>query len=95
MLIADALVRFVTQLQADGRSAHTIGQYRRHVRLLVAWAGANDVASVDDLTPDHLARFLNTPEARLKSDGNAKKAISVNALRTSIRLFCGFLHEPG
>ncbi len=37
MNIEDALARFLLQLEADGRSRHTIGQYRRHVRLLAAW----------------------------------------------------------
>ena len=33
----DALDRFELQLQADGRSEHTVHQYLRHVRLLAAW----------------------------------------------------------
>ena len=37
MRLADALDRFVVQLEADGRSPHTIGQYRRHVALLGSW----------------------------------------------------------
>ena len=38
MTIDEALERFLVQLAADGRSEHTIGQYRRHIRLLAAWA---------------------------------------------------------
>ena len=34
MHIHDGLAKFIVQLEADGRSAHTIGQHRRHVRLL-------------------------------------------------------------
>ncbi len=30
MTIDDALERFLVQLEADGRSPHTTGQYRRH-----------------------------------------------------------------
>ena len=37
MHVIDALERFVLQLEADGRSEHTIGQYRRHVGQLVGW----------------------------------------------------------
>ena len=37
MQIDDALERFLVQLEADGRSQHTIRQYRRHVRLLGRW----------------------------------------------------------
>ena len=38
LTITAALDRFVLQLEADGRSLHTIGQYRRHIRLLARWA---------------------------------------------------------
>ena len=38
MRIDNALDRFLQQLDADGRSIHTINQYRRHVRLLARWA---------------------------------------------------------
>lgn len=37
MIIDDALSRFLVQLEANGRSPHTFGQYRRHVRLFAAW----------------------------------------------------------
>lgn len=37
MRIGDALEMFLVQLQADGRSAHTIDQYERHVRAFAAW----------------------------------------------------------
>jgi hypothetical protein len=37
MYIDDGLAKFIVQLEADGRSTRTIGQYRRHVRLLAAW----------------------------------------------------------
>ena len=39
MKILDALERFVIQLEADGRSPHTVRQYQRHVRALAAWVG--------------------------------------------------------
>ncbi len=38
MVIVEALDLFLTQLEADGRSPHTIGQYRRHVHLFARWA---------------------------------------------------------
>ena len=37
MRVHDALARFLLQLEADGRSPHTLGQYGRHVRLLITW----------------------------------------------------------
>ena len=47
MHIDDGLAKLIVQLEADGRSAHTIGQYRRHVRLLAAWC--RDVRRSGDL----------------------------------------------
>jgi site-specific recombinase XerC len=59
MRLADALARFLVQLQADGRSPHTIGQYARHVRRFETWLKAehlpDDVAALE---PEHVARFL-------------------------------------
>src|SRR5206468_7259031 len=38
MMILEALERFLVQLEADGRSPHTVGQYRRHVVRFAPWA---------------------------------------------------------
>ena len=38
MHIEAALERFLTQLEADGRSVHTRMQYARHARLFAHWA---------------------------------------------------------
>ncbi len=35
MSIEEALGKFLLQLEADGRSRHTVDQYARHIRLLV------------------------------------------------------------
>lgn len=93
MRLHDALDTFVLQLEADGRSPHTIGNYRRHVALLARWLGAND--DLDEVTPQTLARFLTSDVARLDADGNARSASTVNALRTSLRVFFGWLHGAG
>ena len=91
-----ALQAFLLQLQADGRSPHTIGQYRRHGGALAAWAAATDAGSqVTDLTPDLVARFFAADAARQSCRGGPKKAVSLNAMRTSIRCFCAHLHDAG
>ena len=96
MQIEDALDRFLVQLEADGRSAHTIGQYRRHVRLLANWL-VQEGRSRDVIRIDHedLACFLASPTARNRPDGKKKKATAMNALRTSLRCFFGYLHRAG
>jgi len=35
MQLSEALAAYLTQLQADGRSTHTIHQARRHARMLI------------------------------------------------------------
>jgi site-specific recombinase XerC len=97
MRIEEALERFLVQLQADGRSPHTIGQYRRHVRLLARWA--RDVGPrcdrIEDLDHEAIAGFLASPVANRRPDGKAKLATSMNALRTSIRVFTAYCHKGG
>ena len=96
MEIETALRKFVVQLQADGRSPHTVGQYKRHIRLLADWL-TTEGRSRDVLDVDHedLACFLASPTARNRPDGKRKRATSTNALRTSIRCLFSYLHRAG
>jgi site-specific recombinase XerC len=93
MTIDEALERFLVQLAADGRSEHTIGQYRRHIRTLGAWA--RDVRPrrdrVQDLDHEAIARFLAAPCATVRAGGSGQKlATSMNALRTSVKVFMSY-----
>jgi len=92
MQIEVALGKFVTQLEADGRSPHTVLQYQRHVRLLASWLGRTPVEKVDH---ERLAEFLGTDVARCRPDGVGKKPTSTNALRSSLRCFFAYLHAAG
>ncbi|MBK8172772.1 MAG: tyrosine-type recombinase/integrase [Sandaracinaceae bacterium] len=96
MRLEEALERFVEQLRADGRSEHTIGQYRRAIGQLERWLdreGAGD--DVDQVTHELLARFLNSPDVRQSASGAAKATVTVNSTRTSLRVFFGFVHAAG
>ena len=96
MPIEDALDRFILQLRADGRSDHTVRQYRRHVRALKKWLVDED--RHDDtaaISHEAIAAFLVSPAAGHRPDGSPKKATSTNALRSSIRNFFGYLHRAG
>ncbi|HEX5050563.1 MAG TPA: tyrosine-type recombinase/integrase [Planctomycetota bacterium] len=91
-----ALQAFLLQLQADGRSPHTIGQYRRHGTALATWlASTGGPKNVAKLTPDLLARFFADDAAKNSCRGGAKKAVSLNAMRTSIRCLAKHLHDSG
>ncbi len=52
MHIATATKTFLIQLQADGRSVHTINQYRRHLKSFIHWM-AEDGLCGDLLKTDH------------------------------------------
>ena len=97
MQIQDALDLFVGQLEADGRSPHTIDQYRRHVRALAAWLAhtgrSGDLAA---LGHQDVAMFFGAPGARTAAGTTrTKRATSVNSMRTSIRCFFAHLHAAG
>jgi len=96
MQIEEGLQKFLVQLEADGRSQHTMAQYRRHVRLFAAWA--HDVGlsgDVSEITHEDVAKFLASSTAKTRPDGCVKKATSANALRTSLKCFFRYLHEAG
>lgn len=95
MHVQAALQAFLLQLEADGRSPHTIGQYRRHGTALATWLAARKVTSVAKLTPDLIAAFFADGAAKNSCRGGPKKAVSLNAMRTSIRCFCSHLHDSG
>jgi integrase/recombinase XerC len=96
MHLQDALARFALQLEADGRSAHTIGQYRRAIGLLTRWLERERLPTdVDQLVPEHLARFLTSPDVRTNAHGAPKATVTVNATRTSLRVFFAHAHEAG
>ena len=95
MHVQEALQAFLIQLEADGRSPHTIGQYRRHGLAFAAWLAAHGDRPVADLKPDDLARFFADDAAKQSCRGGRKKAGSLNAMRTSLRCFCAHLHNAG
>jgi integrase/recombinase XerC len=95
MHVQEALQVFLLQLEADGRSPHTIGQYRRHVTALASWLAANGSKQVAKLTPEILARFFSTDNAKNSCRGGPKRAVTLNAMRTSVRCFAKHLHDSG
>jgi site-specific recombinase XerC len=96
MRLRSALERFVVQLRANGRSVHTIDQYERHIRSLDEWLRSTRRSrDVRSMTATTLAAFLTSPAARSRPDGQPRKEVSVNALRSSLRVFFQFVHASG
>jgi site-specific recombinase XerC len=92
MLMNEALAAYLTQLEADGRSPHTVRQAARHVRALERWLADPEVTSV---THEVVARFLGSEAVRERQGGGPRKASSGNAIRSSIRCFFAFVHAAG
>lgn len=96
MRIQEALDRYLLQLRADGRSSHTIGQARRHVRLLARWLDeVGHGGIVDQVGHEDVARFLASSAVLYRADGKPRKATSANALRSSLRAFFAFVRAAG
>jgi len=92
MKISEAIGQYLLQLEADGRSQHTIKQARRHTALLVRFVGDRGIATV---THQDIARFLTSAMATKTAVGTLKAPISMNALRSSVRTLFGFAHAAG
>ena len=88
MRLDSALENYLLQLAADGRSVHTLGQYRRHVRSFAVWLGAD--RELDSITTTDVARFMTAPETT-----EGRSTASLNSLRTSLRAFFAFAHAAG
>ncbi|MBN1268626.1 MAG: tyrosine-type recombinase/integrase [Kiritimatiellae bacterium] len=96
MDIRTALAKFQVQLEADGRSRHTVAQYDRHVRLFAHWLRTgHHSGALDTIDHEIVAGFLASPQARTRPDGRIKKASAMNALRSSIKGFFAYLHRAG
>ena len=91
-----ALGQFQVQLAADGRSEHTRKQYQRHVVAFLSWINRNGRdANIANITPNTVAEFFGSADARMSARGGTKRATSANAQRTSLRCFLRWAHESG
>lgn len=96
MHVQEALDRYVTQLQADGRSPHTVGQARRLVGQLVCWMEeGHGPTEVRRLGHEHVAAFLVSPVVTRTQDGRPRKASSGNAIRSALRQFGRWVVDAG
>ena len=94
--VTEALSLFTTQLDADGRSPHTVAQATRHVLLLTRWLtteGKNE--DVADIGHTELAAFVSSDLARQRADGAKRKSSSLNVMRSSLRGFFSYLADTG
>ncbi|GJM43202.1 MAG: tyrosine recombinase XerC [Gemmatimonadota bacterium] len=93
MLLTTAARRFLTQLEADGRSPLTVSVYRGELGRFTHWAGSRKHAEA--IRPDTIAGYMTDPASRVSPDGTARSTRTVNRTRTVIRLFFGYLVDRG
>lgn len=93
MNLSRAIRHFDIQMRADDKSQHTRLAYLRDLKLFQKWLGNDkDVSRVKPVT---IARFFTSDQVKLTVDGKSKEAISINRMKTSIRVFFHFLYESG
>ncbi|MBL8802941.1 MAG: tyrosine-type recombinase/integrase [Planctomycetes bacterium] len=96
MDLRQALQVYLLQLRADGRSPHTIKSYERHLGSLLDWLAKHGrSAALDEITPQVLAEFLVSDHVRASGRGGLRSTSTVNAVRTSLRVVFGWLHDAG
>ncbi|MFN8177681.1 MAG: tyrosine-type recombinase/integrase [bacterium] len=93
MTLTTATRRFLTQLEADGKSPLTISVYRHELERFARWLGAG--TDVRRVTPDRLARYLTDPSLQVTPSGTKRSARTMNRTRTVLRLLFGYLTLAG
>jgi site-specific recombinase XerD len=96
MQIEEAMERFIQQLQANGRSAHTAKQASRHVRSFASWLRDKKGGTrIEDITHEIVAEFFASIGTRNEKTGVARMVTTQNIHRGSLKNFLGFLHRAG
>ncbi len=96
MTFQDTLQAYMLQLAADGRSGHTINQYRRHLASFASWLGeTNRPTGIRDIDHQDLAAFLASENATHDAAGKKKRPTSINTIRSSLKTFFCFVHAAG
>lgn len=95
MNLHEAIASYRLTLDASGRSTHTLLQIDRHLRRFREWLGDPIDRDITTIGAEFVARFFTSDAARLSARGGVKRPTSMNALRSSIRSFFGFLHDAG
>ena len=88
MNLSTAINQFLTRLEAEGKSPHTISCYRRDLRSLATFAG--DIA-VAELTEDLLARFLLSDSVTKTHTGTPRGQASIGRIKACLKSFGRFV----
>ncbi len=92
MNLQTAIDQFLTRLEAEGKSPHTISCYQRDLRSLAAFAG--DIATAE-LTEDLLARFLLSDAVTKTHTGAPRGQASIGRIKACLKSFGRFVANVG
>ena len=93
MRLSECMAAFRLQLEADGKSPHTVSSYLRDVGMLARFLGTDP--PVPGITPDDVNRFLLCDAVQRLPDGRPKKRGSVAKIKLSLRAFFRWAHGRG
>ncbi len=82
MKLNDAVKQYLESLQAENRSANTIGAYRRDLGVFLAFAGDVDLEAI---TPAMLQRFMASAGVQLGPTGAQRAKASINRYRVTLK----------
>ena len=92
MNLSTAISQFLTRLEADGKSPHTLSCYGRDLGLLLAFAGDIEASA---LTADLLARFLLSTPVTTTHTGAPRGEASLGRIKACLRSFGRFVANVG
>ena len=92
MNLSTAISQFLTRLEADGKSPHTLSCYGRDLGLLLAFAGDIEASALD---ADLLARFLLSTTVTTTHTGAPRGEASLGRIKACLRSFGRYVANVG
>ncbi|HPQ72212.1 MAG TPA: tyrosine-type recombinase/integrase [bacterium] len=92
MNLSTAIDQFLTQLEAEGKSPHTLSCYGRDLGLLLAFAGDIEASA---LNADLLARFLLSTPVTTTHTGAPRGEASLGRIKACLRSFGRYVANVG
>jgi len=90
--LSTTISQFLTRLEADGKSPHTLSCYGRDLGLLLAFAGDVDASALD---ADLLARFLLSTPVTTTHTGAPRGQASLGRIKACLRSFGRYVANVG
>ena len=90
MNIALSVTDYLDHLEAEGRSPHTVGAYRRDLSTFVRFTAREKLNELDDVTPETLTRFMTSYDVRYATNGCRRASASVNRYRVALKALYAF-----